>query len=81
MVIPYSNPNKNIGKKQALNMKAVVIMCISPPFLLGQGFEPLTEFFKGGRRGGEGLTRPKFLEGVAGKEGVTFFLRRVAVFT
>ena len=48
------------------------IMCPSP-FLLGGkdgggGIEPHTKFSKGG-----GLKESQFLEGVAGKDGVTFF--------
>ena len=36
---------------------------------MGGGVEPPTKFSKSG-----GLTRPQLLEGVAGKEGVTFFM-------
>ena len=41
---------------------------VHPPFLLGGGLNLLPNFQKG-----EGLTGPQFLEGVTGKEGVTFF--------
>ena len=39
-----------------------------PPVLPGRGVEP--HFQK--KKGGGGLTRPQLLEGVTGKEGVTF---------
>ena len=48
-----------------------------PPPLSAGGVEPPTKFSK---RGGGGLTGPQLLEGVARKEGVTFF-RGVAIFT
>ena len=39
-----------------------------PPYSSGRGVEPPTKFSKRG-----GLTGPQLLEGVARKEGVTFF--------
>ena len=51
---------------------------------MGGGVEPWTKFSKslgwGGGGVGGGLAESQFSEGVAGKEGVTFF-REVAVFT
>ena len=59
-----------------LNVKLTFIVGIPPPFLQagGGGLSLQPNFQKGG------LTGPQFLEGVAGKEGVTFF-RGVAIFT
>ena len=48
---------------------------VHPPLSDGGRVEPPTKFSKRG-----GLTGPQLLEGVAGKEGVTFF-RGVAIFT
>ena len=42
--------------------------CTPLPFLL-RGVDPPTKFSKRG----EGLTGSQYLEGVAGKDGVTFF--------
>ena len=51
----------------------MAILCT--PFLLGGGVEPPTKLSKRG-----GLTGPQLLEGVAEREGVTFF-SGVAIFT
>ena len=54
------------------------IVCTPAPFCRRWGgVEPPTKFSK---RGG-GLRGPQLLEGVAGKEGVTFFRGGVAIFT
>ena len=47
-----------------------------PPLSAGRGVEPATKFSKRGC-----LTGPQLLEGVAGKEEVTFFQAGVAIFT
>ena len=69
---------KNI--KIAETVKCDPTFIVSTPFLLGDGggglVEPPTKFSKRKR----GLTRSQLLEGVAGKEWVTFF-RRIAIFT
>ena len=55
-------------------MKRRIIVCTPPLFLLGGGgVKPPTKFSK--RKGG--LTGPQILEGVAWKEGETFFREAV----
>ena len=51
----------------ANQLNSNVIVC-TPPLSAGRGVEPPTKFSKRGD-----LTGPQLLEGVAGKEGVTFF--------
>ena len=56
----------------------ILTLSTCPPFCWGWGgggFEPPTKFSKRG-----GLTGPQLWEGVAGKEGITFF-KGVAIFT
>ena len=50
-----------------------MVLCFNVPARRGE-VETQTKFSKRG-----GLTEPQVLEGVAGKEGVTFF-RRLAIF-
>ena len=50
--------------------KCVLSKCDPLPFLV-EGLNLLPNFLKGG---GSGLTRSQFLEGFAGKWGVTFFV-------
>ena len=71
------NKREPFLKKVRCSMRYYVIMC-TPPFLLGGeggGLNLLADFQKEGS-----LTGPKFLEGVAGKEGVTFFRGEGAIF-
>ena len=75
ILYPLKTPANQKASGVFREYKMRVIIVGTPPFCRGGEVEPPTKFSKRGS-----LTGPQILEGVAGKEGVTFF-RGVAIFT